>query len=42
MPPTPSVVIVTLVALPPNVFPVTVTALVPHVLLPALLKVTLG
>jgi len=40
--PAPSEVIVTLVAEPPKLFPVTVTAVVPQVLPLALLKVRVG
>jgi len=40
--PAPFSVKVTLVALPPKVLPLTVTAVIPHVLPPLLLNVTLG
>jgi hypothetical protein len=40
--PAPFSVIVTFVALPPKVFPVTATGVVPHVLPVALLRVTVG
>ena len=40
--PAPFSVIVTLVALPPNVLPLTVTGLIPHIELLLLLKVTVG
>ena len=40
--PAPLSVKVTLVAVPPKLFPVTVTAIVPHVLALLLLRVTVG